>query len=266
MKNKFITLLFVVILNLNPLNLTFADEFIFEVGNLEITNNGKVYKGNNRGKVTTDNQTEIISDNFEYLKKTNQLEANGDVILTDIENNIIINAEKIFYLKNEEKIYTVGKTLIKVSNEYNIEGSDLTLLKDKMILSSDKITTISDNFSNLYRLKRFEYSINEEILKGEKIEVTTNYKKNKSDKYFFETGFINLKENHRLDELEYSGVKGFPVVAKVIAGQENILRFYDGYGDELGRKQESINKFGNAFLKENYPKVDYILKAYILEN
>ena len=195
MKNKFITLLFVVILNLNPLNLTFADEFIFEVGNLEITNNGKVYKGNNRGKVTTDNQTEIISNNFEYLKKTNQLEANGDVILTDIENNIIINAEKIFYLKNEEKIYTVGKTLIKVSDEYNIEGSDLTLLKNKMILSSDKITTISDNFSNLYRLKKFEYSINEEILKGEKIEVTTNYKKNKSDKYFFETGFINLKEN-----------------------------------------------------------------------
>ena len=132
MKNKFITLLFVVILNLNPLNLTFADEFIFEVGNLEITNNGKVYKGNNRGKVTTDNQTEIISNNFEYLKKTNQLEANGDVILTDIENNIIINAEKIFYLKNEEKIYTVGKTLIKVSDEYYIEGSDLTLLKNKM--------------------------------------------------------------------------------------------------------------------------------------
>ncbi|MDC1278126.1 organic solvent tolerance protein [Pelagibacteraceae bacterium] len=195
MKNKFITLLFVVILNLNPLNLTFADEFIFKVGNLEITNNGKVYKGNNRGKVTTDNQTEIISNNFEYLKKTNRLEANGDVILTDIENNIIINAEKIFYLKNEEKIYTVGKTLIKVSDEYYIEGSDLTLLKNKMILSSDKITTISDNFSNFYRLKKFEYSINEEILKGEKIEVTTNYKKNKSDKYFFETGFINLKEN-----------------------------------------------------------------------
>jgi LPS-assembly protein len=195
MKNKFITLLFVVILNLNPLNLTFADEFIFEVGNLEITNNSKVYKGNNRGKVTTDNQTEIISNNFEYLKKSNRLEANGDVILTDIENNIIINAEKIFYLKNEEKIYTLGKTLIKVSDQYNIEGSDFTLLKNKMILSSNKKTSITDNFSNLYKLHNFEYSINEEILKGEKIEVTTNYKKNKSDKYFFETGFINLKEN-----------------------------------------------------------------------
>ncbi|QTE22065.1 peptidylprolyl isomerase [Polaribacter cellanae] len=77
--------------------------------------------------------------------------------------------------------------------------------------------------------------------------------------------FINLKENHRLDKLAYSGVTGFPVVAKVIAGQENVLKFYDGYGDKLGRQQGKINKLGNAFLREKYPKVDYILKAYILK-
>ncbi|TXD51005.1 MULTISPECIES: peptidylprolyl isomerase [unclassified Polaribacter] len=77
--------------------------------------------------------------------------------------------------------------------------------------------------------------------------------------------FINLKENHRLDKLAYSGVTGFPVVAKVIAGQENVLKFYGGYGDELGFKQDSITNFGNTFLREKYPKVDYILKAYILK-
>jgi len=77
--------------------------------------------------------------------------------------------------------------------------------------------------------------------------------------------FINLKENHRLDELEYSGVKGFPVIAKVIEGQSTILKFYDGYGEELGRKQEQITKLGNAFIKENYPKTDFIIKAYILK-
>ncbi len=77
--------------------------------------------------------------------------------------------------------------------------------------------------------------------------------------------FINLKENHRLDKLAYSGVTGFPVVAKVIAGQENILKFYDGYGDQLGRKQDSIAKFGNKFLKEKFPKVDYIIKAYLIK-
>ncbi|WP_026776724.1 peptidylprolyl isomerase [Polaribacter sp. Hel_I_88] len=77
--------------------------------------------------------------------------------------------------------------------------------------------------------------------------------------------FINLKENYRLDKLAYSGVTGFPVVAKVIAGQENVLKFYDGYGDNLGRKQGQIAKQGNEYLRKEYPKVDYILKAYILK-
>lgn len=78
--------------------------------------------------------------------------------------------------------------------------------------------------------------------------------------------FINLKKNYRLDKLAYSGVTGFPVIAKVIVGQENVLKFYGGYGDKLGYKQDSVAKFGNAFLREKYPKVDYIKKAYILKD
>ena len=77
--------------------------------------------------------------------------------------------------------------------------------------------------------------------------------------------FINLKENYRLDKLSYSGVTGFPVIAKVIAGQESVLKFYDGYGDGLGRKQGKIAELGNEFLRKEYPKVDYIIRAYILK-
>lgn len=77
--------------------------------------------------------------------------------------------------------------------------------------------------------------------------------------------FINLKDNYRLDDLEYSGVKGFPVIAEVTSGKETVLKFYDKYGDVLGRKQDSIQKFGNTFLREKYPKVDYITKAYFIK-
>ena len=77
--------------------------------------------------------------------------------------------------------------------------------------------------------------------------------------------FINLKNNKRLDKLAYSGVTGFTVIAKVIDGQENVLNFYGGYGDKLGYKQDSITKLGNKFLREKFPKVDYITKAYILK-
>ena len=77
--------------------------------------------------------------------------------------------------------------------------------------------------------------------------------------------FINLKDNHRLDTVTYNGVVGFPVIAKITNGMENVLKFYDQYGDKLGRKQDSIQKFGNAFLREKYPKVDYIKKAYFMK-
>jgi len=77
--------------------------------------------------------------------------------------------------------------------------------------------------------------------------------------------FINLKNNNRLDALSYDGVTGFPVIAKVITGQKNVLKFYNGYGDELGSKQDSITKFGNKFLREKFPEVDYIIKAYIIK-
>ena len=77
--------------------------------------------------------------------------------------------------------------------------------------------------------------------------------------------FVNLKNNKRLDKLDYSGVKGFPVVAKVTSGMENVLKFYDKHGNKLGMKQDSIGKFGNKFLREKYPEIDYIIKAYILK-
>lgn len=77
--------------------------------------------------------------------------------------------------------------------------------------------------------------------------------------------FINLKANYRLDKLTNGGVTGYPVVAKVTAGKDTILKFYDGYGERLGYKQDSITNFGNTFLRKKYPKVDYIIKAYILK-
>ena len=69
MTSKFVTFFLVLIFALCNLSLVFAEEFIFEVSDLEITENGNIYKGNNRGTIRTDNQLKIISNNFEYLKK-----------------------------------------------------------------------------------------------------------------------------------------------------------------------------------------------------
>ena len=67
-----------------------------------------------------------------------------------------------------------------------------------MILSSNKETTITDINSNVYKLAEFQYSINEELLKGEKVFYKRNEVANKEDEYYFETGFFNLKKNEFL--------------------------------------------------------------------
>jgi LPS-assembly protein len=230
MKSKFATFFFVLVFTLCNLGQVLGEEFIFEISDLEITENGNIYKGNNRGTIITDSQLELISDNFEYFKKINRLEANGDVQLFDLNNNITINAQQIFYLKNEEKIFTVGKTLIKISNKYDIEGFDLILFKNKMILSSKKSAIITDSESNTYKLEQFQYSIDKEILKGKNITAITNDKKNKSDEFFFKTGFFDLKKNKFL---------GKDIVAKfhkdLFENNKNDPRIsaVSGYGDKI---------------------------------
>jgi len=196
MKNKFIVVFFLILLNSTLSKSIMAEEFTFEVSTLEITDNGNTFKGKSRGKIIANTQLELLSDNFEYFKNTNQLIANGDVQLFDFKNKISINAETISYFKDIEKILTKGKTLINVSDKYTIEGYDLILNKNKMTLSSNKSAIITDQNSNIYKLKNFLYSINQEILKGENIEVSMNADDiNNSDNFFIKTGFFNLKDN-----------------------------------------------------------------------
>ena len=195
MKNKFIKIFFLYILCLSYIEYAYAKEFNFEVSELEILDNGNIFKGNKRGKITTDNQIEIISNSFEYSKKINRLEVTGAVQIKDFKNDIKINGEKIFYFKNNEKIKTIGKTTINISEKYTIEGNDLILLKDKMILSTDNEAVIRDNFDNTYKVGKFEYYINQELLKAVKITFTTGGDKNNSDEFYFESAFVNLKEN-----------------------------------------------------------------------
>ena len=52
----------------------------------------------------------------------------------------------------------------------------------------------SDDFMYLYILEKFSYLISEEILKGQNLLINTNYNLPTSDKFFFKSAIINLKD------------------------------------------------------------------------
>ena len=63
-----------------------------------------------------------------------------------------------------------------------------------MELISENKTTISDNL-NFYKLGKFSYLINEELLKGTDMLINTNYNLPTSDKFYFKNAVVDLK-NH----------------------------------------------------------------------
>ncbi|HDP99018.1 MAG TPA: peptidylprolyl isomerase [bacterium] len=74
--------------------------------------------------------------------------------------------------------------------------------------------------------------------------------------------FINFNDNSFLDN------QGFSPVGKIIEGMEVVDQLYAGYGDGpprgSGPNQQNIRLQGNKFLIDNFPKLDYIKKAYLI--
>ena len=136
----------------------------------------------------------INADNFEYNKITNITNANGDVKIKDSINDYLILANDATYYKNLEKIITNGDTEAFIQSRYIINSKNVIYLHNDKILSSQHKSKIKDQDSQVYFAEKFNYSINEEIIKGEKFLIITNYNLPKSDKFFLEDGIINLKD------------------------------------------------------------------------
>jgi cyclophilin family peptidyl-prolyl cis-trans isomerase len=78
--------------------------------------------------------------------------------------------------------------------------------------------------------------------------------------------FINLRDNSATHDHE-----PFVPFAKVIQGMDVADALYDKYGETSGGgiragHQDSVFSDGNAYLKKNYPMLDYIKKATIIKD
>ena len=75
--------------------------------------------------------------------------------------------------------------------------------------------------------------------------------------------FINYGDNSYLDAM------GFAPFGKVVEGFESVQKLYSGYGEGEpngnGPAQAKLFRRGNPYLKAEFPKLDYITSASVLE-
>jgi len=75
--------------------------------------------------------------------------------------------------------------------------------------------------------------------------------------------FVNYGDNSYLDE------SGFSPFGKVVEGFESVKALYSGYGEGApngkGPGQGKLYRGGNEYLEAEFPELDYIVKASIVE-
>lgn len=75
--------------------------------------------------------------------------------------------------------------------------------------------------------------------------------------------FINFRDNRQLDGM------GFAPIGHVVEGMEVVDAIYSGYGEGApngqGPAQPQIQMQGNQYLRQNFPELDYIQRASIVE-
>ncbi|MEP6905094.1 MAG: peptidylprolyl isomerase [Gemmatimonadales bacterium] len=74
--------------------------------------------------------------------------------------------------------------------------------------------------------------------------------------------YINLADNLPLD------AQGFAPFAKVSRGMDAVDKLYSGYGESAGGgmragNQTPVIEGGNAYLEQNFPRLDYIIRAIV---
>ena len=91
MKNNFLCLFLFLFIGINFLNTSSADEqFIFDISEIEISNDGNLIIGSKGGKAVTNDGYEITAENFIFNKSKNILNVSGNVKFLDKNSSFVI--------------------------------------------------------------------------------------------------------------------------------------------------------------------------------
>jgi LPS-assembly protein len=166
MKNKLIKF---ICFFLSICNFALADAFQFEVSNIDILNKGNQIIAINGKAISSDKNLEIDGKRFQYDKNINILNVvNGDAIIKS--NNLEIKFDELII--NEKNLLITAKGNVKIldfNNELTIESENIIFDRKKNILKSSSKSILFDKFNNIFRSDKFEYQINNDVIKIENL-------------------------------------------------------------------------------------------------
>ncbi len=188
-KNKMILKILAFLLALTlSFGASSADQFSFDVTEVEVIDNGNIFKGLKRGTITTDDGIIINADTFIFNKTNNVLNAKGNVKLENTIEKYSIFSQEVTYFKNDEKIFTKGKSKATDNKGQTIESDKFSFNNNTNILNAEGNVKVINKLEN-YEIfaEKITYFKNEEKILTEgktSAEIHTRYKIDSKDVIF----------------------------------------------------------------------------------
>ena len=206
-----------------------SEEIKIDSSELNILESGKILEGKNGFKSYSDTGLKITGDEFRYNKIKNTLEAEGNIIINDIKQNLVIENNRIKYFKNEDKIFLQDVAYITINNEYFITSHDVIYDKKNNLIFSNQKTELIDLNQNKIYLNKFNFNTDEKIFSGNKVKLVD---KENSEYLFSEfklditkKEFIGKDLSYEMKNLnsEKPRLKGLSIISN-----NNVSKIYKG--------------------------------------
>ena len=171
MKNNLTRYLLAILILFFFQNDVFADEFNFDVSEINISDNGNVIKANQGVATAKGNDIIIEAEKFEYNRVSSVLLAiNGNVLLK--QNNIKIKGDRVIYDKNNSQINASGNVIISdLTQNVVIKTNDVIYNEIDQKITSGTATTINDDLGNIITSSDFIYTLNDNLIKLNNVKI-----------------------------------------------------------------------------------------------
>ena len=260
MKNNFFLISFYIFLSffINIKIISSDEIFTFNVTELQMVQDGNIFKGIDGGEVSTSNGISIKANNFEYNKMKKLLLARINVKLDDPDKKISINADKISYFKNEEKIIAEGN--VKINDTLNnilISANKILYFVNEQEIKAFEKVKVKDNSNNLYieAEKFFYFKDDKKIIAEENVKmldlnkdvnITSNkisYEGNKEIIFSKGPTEVNIKSKYKFVSKDLTFLKN---EMRLISSNQSIITSKNFSLFELGTFDYQID---NEYLK-----------------
>ena len=189
MNNKLFIIL-IVVFQFLLINKILSKEIQFNANEIEVLDEGNETIAKNGTVLIQKDKISATGRIIRYIKNKSLLIVN-DGKIKKIDNNLEINSKVIQYNINQSNLYLKNNVQIKDNaNNLEINTDEINYNLNKRQIESSSNSEIKDNLGNIYRVSKFEYNLEDRIIKLSDLEVLDVDK----NKFKIDLAFLDLEK------------------------------------------------------------------------